>query len=282
MNKIGIQLYSFVTESDLSFEDKIRISAELGFTHVEFAGGYDNISAKELKAMLDKHGVKAHSAHIGIDKIEEQIPYMAEVGVKYLIVPMAAFCTKEETLEFANELNELGKKAAAHGVKVGYHNHAQEFYMVEGKSIMDWLIEFTDPENVVIELDCGWVSVAGETPEEYIKKHAGRISLIHIKENSEVLGAEKPMSKYETPKPHPKDADGNPIFTEEQKKAMEDHRRINVKQGTGIVNWKAVVEAANAQCDDVVYVIERESSYNEPKDRVACLKEDIAWVKENL
>ena len=58
--------------------------------------------------------------------------------------------------------------------------------------------------------------------------------------------------------------------------------RLNVPQGTGIVDWKAVKAAADAQCDDVIYVVEREASYNDPQDRVACLAEDIAWLKANL
>ena len=51
----------------------------------------------------------------------------------------------------------------------------------------------------------------------------------------------------------------------------EEHDRLNVPQGTGIVDWKAVKAAADAQCDDVIYVVEREASYNDPQDRVACL-----------
>ena len=38
---------------------------------------------------------------------------------------------------------------------------------------------------------------------------------------------------------------------------------------------------ADAQRDNVLYVVEREASYG-GKDRITCLGEDIAWLKENL
>ena len=78
------------------------------------------------------------------------------------------------------------------------------------------------------------------------------------------------------------DADGKPIFPPEFLKMKEEHDKLNVPQGQGIVDWKAVKAAADAQCDNVIYVVEREASYNDPQDRVACLAEDIAWLKANL
>lgn len=62
---------------------------------------------------------------------------------------------------------------------------------------------------------------------------------------------------------------------------FEERDKLNVAQGTGIVDWKAVKAAADAQRDDVLYVVEREANYG-GKDRITCLKEDIAWLKENL
>ena len=61
---------------------------------------------------------------------------------------------------------------------------------------------------------------------------------------------------------------------------MEEREKLNVPTGTGIVDWKAVKAAADAQWDgEVLYVVEREASYG-GKDRVTCLAEDLAWLKE--
>ena len=77
------------------------------------------------------------------------------------------------------------------------------------------------------------------------------------------------------------DADGKPIVPPEFIKMMQEREKLNVPQGTGLVDWKAVKAAADAQRDGVLYVVEREASYG-GKDRITCLKEDIAWLKENL
>ena len=84
---------------------------------------------------------------------------------------------------------------------------------------------------------------------EFINSHAGRIASIHIKENGGVIGANKPQSRHDnTPRfKIEKDADGNPIFPPEFIKMKEEHDRLNVPQGTGIVDWKAVKAAADAQ-----------------------------------
>ena len=62
----------------------------------------------------------------------------------------------------------------------------------------DILINNTDPEYVVFQLDCGWASAAGVDPVEYINAHAGRFAAIHVKENSKVIGADEPRPGQET------------------------------------------------------------------------------------
>lgn len=283
MNNINLQLYSFGHESDLSLLGKIKCAGEMGFSGVEFARGYEELPVEEVKKALDEAGVKAVSAHVAMKFMEEDIPYLAKLGVGFVICPNAPFCSAEEAKEYAEDLNKLGKMAKEYGITIGYHNHTDEFFQVDGKYLMDWLIENTDPETVSFEIDCGWASAAGMDPAAYIKQHAGRIKGIHIKENGGVIGSKKPKSRYAPPEP-PKytlDENGKPVFPPEFKKMLEERDKLNVPQGTGIVDWKAVKAVADAQRDDVLYVVEREANYGD-KDRISCLKEDIAWIKANL
>lgn len=283
MENINVQLYSLVSEPK-TLAEKIQCVGEVGFAGVEFAGGYEDIPAEEMQAILKNAGVKAVSAHVGLDKIESDLPYLAALGVKLIICPMANFNSRAEAEELAADLNRLGNLAKPHGIKVGYHNHTDEFYVDEGKYLYDWLIEASDPEVTAFQLDCGWCSAAGVDPVAFINSHKGRIASIHIKENNGVIGANKPQSRHDnTPRfVFEKDENGNPIFPPEFLKMKEEHDKLNVPQGEGIVDWKAVRAAADAQYDGVIYVVEREASYNEPKDRVACLKTDIAWLKANV
>lgn len=281
MENINLQLYSFGFDCPLSLLEKIKAAGEMGYSGVEFARGYEEIPVEDVQKALDEAGVKAVSAHVAFNFMEQDLPYLAKLGVKYVACPMAAFNTIEEAKETAEDLNKFGQLAKQYGITIGYHNHTGEFYQVDGKYLMDVLMENTDPETVAFEIDCGWASAAGIDPVAYIQQHAGRIAAIHIKENGAVIGADKPASRYDPPMKFELDADGKPIVPPEFIKMMQEREKLNVPQGTGIVDWKAVKAAADAQRDGVLYVVEREASYG-GKDRITCLKEDIAWLKENL
>ena len=283
MDHVNLQLYSFGFDCPLSLLEKIKCAGEMGYTGVEFARGYEELPVEDVQKALADAGVQAVSAHVAFEFMEQDLPYLAKLGVKFVACPMTAFNTAAEAKEVAEDLNKFGKLAKQYGITIGYHNHTGEFYVDEGKYLMDTVIENTDPETVAFEIDCGWASAAGIDPVEYIKKHAGRIAAIHIKENGAVIGADKPQSRHDAPQ-HPKfelDENGKPIIPPEFRRMMEEREKLNVPQGTGIVDWKAVEAAADAQRDGVIYVVEREASYG-GKDRVTCLKEDIAWLKENL
>ena len=281
MENINLQLYSFGFDCPLSLLEKIKAAGEMGYSGVEFARGYEEIPVEDVQKALDEAGVKAVSAHVAFNFMEQDLPYLAKLGVKFVACPMAAFNTIEEAKETAEDLNKFGQIAKQYGITIGYHNHTGEFYQVDGKYLMDVLMENTDPETVAFEIDCGWASAAGIDPVAYIQQHAGRIAAIHIKENGAVIGADKPASRYDPPMKFELDADGKPIVPPEFIKMMQEREKLNVPQGTGIVDWKAVKAAADAQRDGVLYVVEREASYG-GKDRITCLKEDIAWLKENL
>ena len=281
MENVNLQLYSFGFDCPLSLLEKIKAAGEMGYSGVEFARGYEEIPVEDVQKALDEAGVKAVSAHVAFNFMEQDLPYLAKLGVKYVACPMAAFNTIEEAKETAEDLNKFGQLAKQYGITIGYHNHTGEFYQVDGKCLMDVLMENTDPETVAFEIDCGWASAAGIDPVAYIQQHAGRIAAIHIKENGAVIGADKPASRYDPPRKFELDADGKPIVPPEFIKMMQEREKLNVPQGTGIVDWKAVKAAADAQRDGVLYVVEREASYG-GKDRITCLKEDIAWLKENL
>lgn len=46
----------------------------------------------------------------------------------------------------------------------------------------DLLLENTVPELVTMELDLYWISKAGQDPVHYLKRHADRFSLCHVKD----------------------------------------------------------------------------------------------------
>src|SRR6476659_2382802 len=62
---LGVQLYTVRTLLEKDFEGTIAKVAAVGFKEVEFAG-YFNKSPKEVRAVLDRHGLTAPSAHVDL------------------------------------------------------------------------------------------------------------------------------------------------------------------------------------------------------------------------
>ena len=127
METINLQLYSFGFDCPLSLLEKIKAAGEMGYSGVEFARGYEEIPVEDVQKALDEAGVKAVSAHVAFNFMEQDLPYLAKLGVKYVACPMAAFNTIEEAKETAEDLNKFGQLAKQYGITIGYHNHTGNF-----------------------------------------------------------------------------------------------------------------------------------------------------------
>ncbi|MDP5361838.1 MAG: alpha/beta fold hydrolase, partial [Paracoccaceae bacterium] len=84
-------------------------------------------------------------------------------------------------IAFGKRLAEAGKPLRDAGIPFGWHNHAFEFDATEtGEMPLDLIAAASD--DLLLELDLGWVRVAGHDPVAWIKKYAGRISTVHVKD----------------------------------------------------------------------------------------------------
>lgn len=141
--------------------------------------------------------------------------------------------------------------------------------------VIDVLMRETEPEYVSFELDAGWCAAAGFDPIAFVEQYSGRVKLIHIKESSRVVGPQPPMD-FST---LPKDENGAPIFSAELKKTMEELDRINCRAGEGLVDWKALKEAAD-QNGCQAYIVERE--YSVSGNRLNDLKADLEYYRTQI
>lgn len=141
--------------------------------------------------------------------------------------------------------------------------------------VIDVLMRETEPEYVSFELDAGWCAAAGFDPIVFVEQYSGRVKLIHIKESSRVVGPQPPMD-FST---LPRDENGAPIFSDELKKTMEELDRINCRAGEGLVDWKALKEAAD-QNGCQAYIVERE--YSVSGNRLNDLKADLKYYRTQI
>src|ERR1700757_2250440 len=63
--QIGMELYTVRDLMENDFEGTLAKLAALGYREVEPANGYNNMSPKDFRAMLDRHGLSAPSTHSG-------------------------------------------------------------------------------------------------------------------------------------------------------------------------------------------------------------------------
>lgn len=201
---IGIQLYTVRGETQRDLKGTLKTLSDIGFREVEMAGYYD-MGAKELRSMLLDFNLAPTSTHQGLNDLlnetQKKVDYVAELGVKHLIVPFPAVpdnrfdklpkdskqtiansMTLDDWKWVAEQLNKIGEVSKKAGITTGYHNHNLEFRTIDGVVAYDQLLKSTDPALVTMELDIAWVVAAGLDPVAYLKNHPNRFSLLHVKD----------------------------------------------------------------------------------------------------
>jgi len=186
--RVSVQLWSVKHELAADFTGTLKKLAELGFDGVEFAGHFgpyaDN--PEGLRTLLNELGLEASGAHVGADQlgpdnIYKTIAFYKTLGTDFVVVPYDTRAFSDEGIEaLIAELNAAAKTLAGYGMRTGYHNHAQEFGDYQNATYWDYLANNT-PDNVILQLDVGWTTVAGKDAEAYIRQYPERTLSSHIK-----------------------------------------------------------------------------------------------------
>lgn len=185
---VAVQMYTLREESEKNFVGTLEKVAKIGYQGVEFAGYY-NMSAKELKKVIEDLGLKAASSHIPLDALKKDlsrvIAYQHEIGSSKLVCPFLApeLRTEEGYLELIRSLNDIGKECSREGLTLCYHNHDFELERLSsGKTALETILDETNPEWVKAEFDIYWLTRAKEKPVEWMKRYQDRTPLVHLKD----------------------------------------------------------------------------------------------------
>ena len=178
--KFGVQLYSLREAAEKKgAEEILRMVSEAGYDGVEFAGFYGK-TPEEMLALVKKYRLEPVSAHIRADAVEENLPYIDALGIRYVFVPWVGpeEFSSAETYEAVLKSCAAAKKLLdARGVVFGYHNHAHEY---DGGA--DLLKKITDDAALKAELDVFWATVAGKDAVAEMRRLSDRLAMVHIKE----------------------------------------------------------------------------------------------------
>jgi len=186
-DRIGVQLYTLRTLLGRDFEGTLAAVAGIGFAEVE-THDYFGRTPTAVRAALDAVGLKAAAAHVTIEALDTTLPVLLEqaqiVGHRWLVVPFLGgpFRSADGYARAGEVLSRAAEQAAAAGIRVAYHNHDFEFADVEGRTGMDRLLAATSAQ-VGIELDVYWIVRAGGDPLAFMRRHAERVRLLHLKDS---------------------------------------------------------------------------------------------------
>ncbi|WP_064975179.1 sugar phosphate isomerase/epimerase family protein [Alistipes provencensis] len=211
--EVGIQLYSVRSligafgNNSQDYKPVLKQLADMGYTSVEAASYADGKlygqSPEQFRKDVEAAGMKVLSTHCTLNLSDEElasgdfskalkwwdqcIAAHKAAGAEYIVVPsMRKITTLGELATYCRYFNEVGARCKAAGMKFGYHNHSREFEKIEDRVMLDYMIENTDPDKVLFEMDVYWAVMGKASPVDYFKKYPGRFKLLHIKDRREI------------------------------------------------------------------------------------------------
>ncbi len=184
---LGVQLWSF-REHAQDPKAMLEMVHDMGFTHVETAGLY-NMDADSFAQTIEETGLQVTSMHVSYDDIKNNIETVIAnakaIGVEYVGIawyPHEGDFTEATARQAIADFNTFGQSFKDAGLKFFYHNHGYEPHPYGDGTLLDLIIEETDPALVTFEMDVLWTWLPNVDPVALIKRHPGRFKLMHIKD----------------------------------------------------------------------------------------------------
>lgn len=183
MSRVGLMLYTVRADCAADFPGTLAAVASLGYEGVELHELHGH-APERVRGWLDANGLAVASWHVALDELEARLEDVAgraeTLGTNRLVVPWIVVPdTVGGAEEMADRLERLTGAAAALGMSLCFHNHADELRALEdGRTFLDRLLGGP----ILLELDLGWAWWAGADPVVLLDRMRGRVPLVHVKD----------------------------------------------------------------------------------------------------
>jgi sugar phosphate isomerase/epimerase len=239
-----------------NLDDMLAQVAAAGYTAVETVGDH-GCSAGEMRALLDRHGLRVISSHLQLEALRDHLPeviaFNQAIGNDTLVAPYIASLHGEGRagvfLETGRLLGELARRCQAAGMRLLYHNHHWEMVEIDGKLAIDWLFEGAGPA-LGFEPDLAWIVAGGVDPRTVLQRYTGRCLRVHVKDLA-------PTGE------RPEDAVLDGV--------------VMADVGSGTLDWTRLLPAAHA-AGTAWYIVEHDN----PRDPVASISRSLAFLRRQL
>ena len=195
---IGIQMSTIKDKiEELGAYGTLKACAELGYHCVEVSQiPMTPENGEGMRKASEEFGVKIAACSAALEPMVPGMPgeYLVSDFDKIVadckalncdmlrigMLPMTCMGSREKAIEFVKRADEMAARLKEHGIDLYYHNHHVEFVKYDGEYLLDIIKNTT--KHMGFELDIHWIQRGGENPVEFIKKYAGRIRLLHLKD----------------------------------------------------------------------------------------------------
>ena len=187
---IGVQMYSFrdvIPRIGLdAVLDRIR---DLGIREIE--GGVPNgMTPEEFRRAVEARGLRIPSTGAGFEQLATDVEGVAArakaLGAKYVMVSWIPHKTGSFGIEDARKavevFNRAGKALREHGLALTYHFHGYELRPHGDGTLLDYIVQNTDPEAVSFQMDIFWVHFGGGDVPRILRKYGSRFKTMHLKD----------------------------------------------------------------------------------------------------
>lgn len=185
---LGVQTYTFrrsIGNEPAKTLDTIKM---MGFTEIEGGGG--RLAPAEFRKLCDARGLSIPSTGASyeqlISKIDSVVYRAKALGADYVMcawIPHAdGVLSFENAKKAVEDFNRAGKILKENGLTFCYHAHGYEFQPHESGTLLDYIINNTNPEYVSFEMDIMWIHFGGGDPVGLLKKYGNRWKLMHLKD----------------------------------------------------------------------------------------------------
>lgn len=219
IERVGVGLFTIPRLLDQGFAGAMKKLADIGYKEVELFGpytytvpeiiaswqpiaeslglsksGYYGHSPQEIRAILDENGLSTPSMHTDLGTLQTRLDDVAEaanvLGHRYAgiaAIPPELRTSLDDYKRIADTFNEIGAAMGEFDLRFMYHNHGYGLVEMDGEIPFNLILDRTDPESVVMEMDVFWTVAGRADPVEYLESYPGRFKLMHIKDMVELV-----------------------------------------------------------------------------------------------
>ena len=250
--QVALQLYTLrdFCRNSADFAATLRRVRAIGYEAVQLSG-IGPIADAEIVSIVQGEGITICATHEPSETILNEparvVERLERLGCRYTAYPFPSGIDFAEVAQLDSliaRLDAAGAILRKAGQVLSYHNHAHEFFKVNGRPLLELIYERTDPLHLMAELDTFWIQAGGGNPVDWCARLEDRMVCIHLKDYAVNAAGERYFAEI----------------------------------GQGNLDFKAIIAAAEASgCE--WFIVEQDTC---PRDPFESIRMSYEFIKNNL